>query len=85
MSLKVELMTEQKRERNMCNITVKLFYRPVGHKKEMEGCSPNHYCSGTKEAGAEKGNLNPLNVCRKLIWLIVENQTSVFISFVDME
>lgn len=69
MSLKIEhleyLMTEQKRVRNMCYIIVRIFYRPLGHKKEMGGCLPSHYCSGTKEAGAEKENSNWLNVCRK--------------------
>ena len=41
MSLKTEhlgyLMPEQKRMRNICYIIVRIFDRPLGHKKEMEG------------------------------------------------
>lgn len=31
------LMSEQKRVRNMCDVIVSIFYRPLGHKEEMQG------------------------------------------------
>ena len=57
MSLKIELMTEQKRVRNMCCIIVRIFYRPLGHKKEMEGCFPSHYLLWDKGTWSRERNL----------------------------